>query len=56
MTVEITITKEGEFTKGDVESIVESLPSLPDASYETSLDLFMPSTGEKAEDEESSDR
>lgn len=56
VTTEITITKEGEFTKGDVESIVESLPSLPTASYEASLYFFMPSTGEEAEDEECSDR
>ncbi len=51
LTVEITVSKDGEFTKGEVESIVESLPCLPEASYGARLELLIPSTEEGKENE-----
>jgi len=49
--VEINITKDGEFTKGDVERIIESLPSFPGADYGTRLEVLIPSTEEEKENE-----
>jgi len=43
LSAEITITKEGEFTKGDVEAIIESLPIFSGAVYEARLELLIPS-------------
>ncbi|HZX15017.1 MAG TPA: hypothetical protein VFF49_11535 [Thermodesulfobacteriota bacterium] len=51
LSAEITITKEGEFTKGEVETIIESLPTLPGADYGARLNLLIPST----EDEKNND-
>ena len=39
VSLEIVITKQGEFTKGQVESIVESLPNLKNAEYSARLDI-----------------
>lgn len=49
--VEITITKDGEFTKGKVERIIESLPSLPGADYGVRLEVIIPSNEEERENE-----
>jgi hypothetical protein len=49
--VEITVTKDGEFTKGEVERIIESLPYLPGANYEARLELLIPSTEEEKKNE-----
>lgn len=51
VTTEIRITKDGNFTKGEVESIIESLPSLPGAIYEARLDLLIPFVEEEVLDE-----
>jgi|Deesub1362A_J573_1020465.scaffolds.fasta_scaffold00395_24 hypothetical protein len=51
VTTETTITKEGEFTKGEVETIIESLPVLPDANYGARLDLLIPTTEEEKKNE-----
>jgi len=49
--VEITITKDGEFTKGEAERIIESLPSLPGADYGARLELSIPSAKEEKKNE-----
>lgn len=49
--VEITITKDGEFTKGEVERIIESLPSLPGADYGVRLEVLIPSGEGERENE-----
>jgi hypothetical protein len=49
--MEITVVKEGEFTKGDVERIIDSLPALPGANYGARLDILAPSNKEGKEDE-----
>ncbi|GFP27623.1 hypothetical protein HKBW3S43_01270 [Candidatus Hakubella thermalkaliphila] len=51
LTVEITVTKVGEFSKVEVEQIIESLPSLPNADYGARLELLIPSTEEERRDE-----
>ena len=50
LTAEITITKEGPFTKGEIEKIIESLPSLSGASYSARLDIL--SSEDKEEKDE----
>ncbi|MBW2106343.1 MAG: hypothetical protein JRI26_10055 [Deltaproteobacteria bacterium] len=51
LTAEITITKNGEFSKGEVEQIIESLPSLPGADYAARLDLAIKSLPEETDNE-----
>jgi len=51
MTAELTVTKDGEFSKSDVEQIIESLPSLPGADYAARLDVEIPSSQEGKENE-----
>ena len=41
LSVEITLTKEGEFTKGQIEQMAESLPALSGAEYRARLDLLV---------------
>lgn len=42
LTVEMKITKEGEFSKAEIEQMVEKLPALPQARYSARLDLIVP--------------
>lgn len=46
LTVEITVTKEGELTKAEVEQVVEHLPNVPQAEYSADLTLLIPSEEE----------
>ncbi|NLF40196.1 hypothetical protein GX586_12180 [bacterium] len=39
ITVDLVITKRGEFSKADVERLAESLPSYPDADYRAEMDV-----------------
>jgi hypothetical protein len=39
ITAEITISKTGHFTKNQIEQIIESLPSIPDADYSAEIAL-----------------
>ena len=41
LSVEITLTKEGEFTKGQIEQMAESLPTLSGAEYRARLDILV---------------
>jgi hypothetical protein len=50
VTAEITVTKNGAFNKEDVESIIESLPSLPGAYYAARLEVLIPSKEEVTEE------
>ena len=51
LTAELTVTKDGEFSKGEVEQIIESIPSLPGAEYGARLDVEIPSSQERDENE-----
>ncbi|MBA7612089.1 hypothetical protein ES703_19323 [subsurface metagenome] len=51
LTAELIVTKDGEFSKGEVEQIIESLPSLPGADYGARLDVEIPSSQERNENE-----
>jgi hypothetical protein len=42
LAAEIKITKEGEYSKVEIEQMVEKLPSLPQARYSARLDLIIP--------------
>jgi hypothetical protein len=39
--VEVTLTKEGEFTKGQVEQMAEPLPALSQAEYSARLEIVV---------------
>jgi hypothetical protein len=39
LSVEISLTKEGEFTKGEIEQIAESLPAITSAEYSARLEV-----------------
>lgn len=39
LSVEITVSKEGQFTKGQIEQMAESLPSITSAEYSARLDI-----------------
>lgn len=41
LSAEVTITKEGEFAKGQVEQMAESLPSLPGGEYSVRLEVLL---------------
>ena len=41
LSAEITLTKEGQFTKGQIEQMVESLPALNGAEYSARLDVLV---------------
>lgn len=41
LSAEVTVTKEGEFTKGQIEQMAESLPSISGAEYSARLDVFV---------------
>ncbi len=42
LTVEITVTKEGDLTKAELEQMVERLPNIPQAEYSADLTLLVP--------------
>ncbi|MGC8989029.1 MAG: hypothetical protein ACP5MD_02805, partial [Verrucomicrobiia bacterium] len=48
LTAEINLTKEGQFTKGQIEQMAESLPAIPHADYQARLEVLPESsnTGE----------
>ncbi len=46
LTAEITIIKEGDFSKAEVEQMIERLPSLPHAEYSARLDLVISEASE----------
>ena len=41
ISAEITLVKEGEFTKGQVEQMAESLPSIKGAEYSARLEVVV---------------
>jgi hypothetical protein len=51
LTAEITIQKEGAFSKAEVEQMAESLPSIPRADYSARLEVSLPGTDEQAQEE-----
>lgn len=51
LTVEVTIRKEGTFSKAEVEQMAESLPSMAHAEYSARLDVALPAGREGAAEE-----
>ena len=49
LTAEIRVTKEGEFSKGEVEHLAESLPSVSGAEYHADLTVIVPKDESKNE-------
>jgi hypothetical protein len=45
LSVEIALTKEGEFTKGEIEHVAESLPSISNAEYSARLEVMVEQQG-----------
>jgi len=41
LTADITITKSGEFTKAEIEQMIEKLPTLPNADYSATLTVVI---------------
>jgi hypothetical protein len=39
LTADLTISKSGDFSKSDVEQLVESLPSFPDGDYKAEMKI-----------------
>ncbi len=48
ITVEIRINKEGDYTKAEVERLVEALPNVPKAEYSAQMSVVLPAIAEKA--------
>ena len=46
ITVEIRLTKEGDFSKAEVERFVEALPSMPRAEYSAQMSVVVPASNE----------
>jgi len=50
LTVEITVQREGSFSKAEVEQMAESLPNIPRADYSARLEVVAPGSEEAPED------
>jgi hypothetical protein len=53
LSAEVTVTKEGDFNKGQVEQFAESLPNMPGAEYGADLYLVVPAPTDVTGDGES---
>ena len=42
LTADLTISKVGNFSKSDVEQLVEGLPSFPDGDYKAEMKVLVP--------------